>query len=406
MELQGGMVYTATITTMVSDRSYNTLATNYQWSFATSASVDLTAPVVTAVTPTNATTDVSINTPIEAAFSEALDATTVNASTFVVSSASGTTVTGTVSYAGGIASFTTGPLASNMTYSVTLTSGIKDLPNALATYVWTFTTAAAPVITTASLPDGTETGAYSFTLAATGGRPRTWSTASALPSGLSLSSAGVLSGTLGAATAGVYPISVTVTDDDGLTNTTALSLTVITGPAVFDNTLPEATATGVYSHTLTGTGGTAPYTWASGALPSGVTLDPSTGVLSSASINAPAGTYTLSITVTDSNAVPATKDLSLIVNAAPAITTAALPDGQDAIAYGPVALTMTGGTGTMTWNATALPASMLFDTATGIISGSPDPGTSAGSPYTVDFTVTDANGVVSPTATLTLTVLP
>ena len=191
-----------------------------------------------------------------------------------------------------------------------------------------------------------------------------------------------------------------------VTDTKALSLTVITGPAVFDSTLPQGTETGAYSHTLTGTGGTAPYTWSNGALPAGMALDPTTGVLSSASILAVPGTYTISITVTDANMITATKDVSLVVNAAPAITTAALPAAQDTISYGPVTLTMTGGTGTMTWSATGLPASMLFDTATGTISGTPDSGASAATPYSIDFTVTDANGVTSATATLSLTVNP
>jgi len=54
----------------------------------------------------------------------------------------------------------------------------------------------APTITTTTLPNGTVGTAYSQTLTATGDAPITWSVASgALPGGLSLSSAGVISGT-------------------------------------------------------------------------------------------------------------------------------------------------------------------------------------------------------------------
>ena len=116
--LSGNMVYTATITTMASDVFLNSLAANHQWSFTTTASVDLTAPLVTVVTPTNGITDASIHTPVRAAFSEALDPTTVTASTFIVTSGSGT-VTGPVSYVGGVASIATGTLTSNTLYTVT-----------------------------------------------------------------------------------------------------------------------------------------------------------------------------------------------------------------------------------------------------------------------------------------------
>ncbi len=53
-------------------------------------------------------------------------------------------------------------------------------------------------------------------------------------------------------------------------------------PQVATRTLPAAVLNQPYSLTLAGTGGANPYTWAitSGALPNGVTLDPSTGTIS------------------------------------------------------------------------------------------------------------------------------
>lgn len=54
----------------------------------------------------------------------------------------------------------------------------------------------APQITSGLLPDGTENEAYSQELAATGATPITWSvTAGTLPTGLTLSNAGLISGT-------------------------------------------------------------------------------------------------------------------------------------------------------------------------------------------------------------------
>ncbi len=86
-------------------------------------------------------------------------------------------------------------------------------------------TVTAPLaISTASLPGGTAGTAYSATLAATGGvPPYTWS-ASGLPSGLSMSSAGMIGGT--PAAAGTQMASMTVTDSTGATASASLSLTI------------------------------------------------------------------------------------------------------------------------------------------------------------------------------------
>lgn len=86
---------------------------------------------------------------------------------------------------------------------------------------------APPTITTTSpLPSGTTGTAYSQTLAASGGAtPYTWALASgSLPAGLSLSSAGVISGTPTTATTASF--TVRVTGNDTLTSTQAFSLTI------------------------------------------------------------------------------------------------------------------------------------------------------------------------------------
>ena len=84
----------------------------------------------------------------------------------------------------------------------------------------------APTITTTSLPGGTVGESYSATLEATGGAtPYTWSVASgSLPGGLSLSSAGVISGT--PTTAGTSTVGFRVTGGDGLSRARTLSLVV------------------------------------------------------------------------------------------------------------------------------------------------------------------------------------
>ncbi len=70
--------------------------------------------------------------------------------------------------------------------------------------------------------------------------------------------------------------------------------------------LPDATVGVAYSQTLTASGGTAPYTFevTMGTLPPGLTLDPATGVLSG--IPTSGGSYTFTITATDSSACTGT----------------------------------------------------------------------------------------------------
>ena len=145
--LTSNTVYTATITTRARDLSGNGLTTNFVWSFTTSASVDSAAPTVSSTVPFNSATAVPVNQTLAASFSEAMDHSTINASTFTLVSAGDVPVTGTVSYdvISHIATFApASALAQNTFYSATITTGARDLAgNPLASNaVWNFTTAA------------------------------------------------------------------------------------------------------------------------------------------------------------------------------------------------------------------------------------------------------------------------
>lgn len=99
-----------------------------------------------------------------------------------------------------------------------------------------YTVAPAPTITTTSpLPNGSTTGAYSQTLAATGGSGTgyVWSLFSgSLPNGITLSSGGVFSGT--PTQAGTFNFTAKVTDSAtrSATKAFALTLTTVTAPNV------------------------------------------------------------------------------------------------------------------------------------------------------------------------------
>ena len=153
-----------------------------------------------------------------------------------------------------------------------------------------------------TLPNGTVNAPYSQTITATGGTaPYTFAViAGAPPAGLTLSTAGVLSGT--PTTAGSYTFTVRATDSVGCFGSQAYTIIIAaagcTSLIVSPSTLP-ATSVGIpYSQTITATGGTAPYTFlvTAGSLPPGLILAPG-GLLSGTPTTS--GPYSFTITATD-----------------------------------------------------------------------------------------------------------
>jgi hypothetical protein len=137
-------MYTATITTGVTDLAGNKLAANKVWSFTTGTTTDTTAPAVSSTTPADTATGVVLNSTINATFSKAMDPTTITTTTFtLMATVAGTPVSGTVTSSGSVATFTPGSnLAASTSYTATITTGATDLSgNPLASNVtWAFTT--------------------------------------------------------------------------------------------------------------------------------------------------------------------------------------------------------------------------------------------------------------------------
>jgi len=152
-DLAGGMVYTATITTGAQDAAGNPLAAVKTWSFTTASGADVTAPTVLSVLPASSATSVAVNGNVTATFSEAMNSSTITSMTFTLKQGS-TTVAGSVSYSGTMATFNpTADLAGGMVYTATVTTGAQDAAgNPLATVkTWSFTTiTTAPVVSFAS----------------------------------------------------------------------------------------------------------------------------------------------------------------------------------------------------------------------------------------------------------------
>src|SRR5438309_9437696 len=112
-------------------------------------------------------------------------------------------------------------------------------------------------VTSSQLSGGTAGTTYSATLSASGGTsPYSWSVSSGtLPTGLSLSSSGTLSGT--PTVAGAFPFTVTVKDAATGSASASLSINVVGLPPlqITSSKLPGGTVASTYSATLSASGG-------------------------------------------------------------------------------------------------------------------------------------------------------
>lgn len=293
------------------------------------------------------------------------------------------------------------------TVILTLAAGVGYTVGAPAGATGTITNDdVAVTVNPATIPNGTVAVAYSQTITASGGSaPYTFAvTAGALPGGLSLSAAGVLSGTPTAG--GTFNVTVTATDSSSFTGSRAYALNV--DPALIS--LPATPLAGgtlgtAYSATITlASGGTAPYAYAvtAGALPAGLTLNAATGAITGTP--SALGTFNFSITATDSSTgtgpYTVTQSYSVVVTGNPPIannSTFSVPYNAPAT---PVPLNITGGTATSV--AIATPAVHGTAVATGTaITYQPTTGFAGSDSFT--YTATNLSGT-SASATVTVTV--
>ena len=132
----------------IKDVAGNALAVNATGTFTTVSASDTTAPTVTAISPTSGSNSVAVNAALTVTFSEAMNASTISASTVYLQGANNAVVATTVSYNATtrVATLTpTSSLANSTGYSIVVkggSSGVKDVAgNALAADVTsTFTT--------------------------------------------------------------------------------------------------------------------------------------------------------------------------------------------------------------------------------------------------------------------------
>jgi len=278
----------------------------------------------------------------------------------------------------------TGTVAATVT--VTATS-VKDTTKSATTSSITVNPALAITTPAGALAAGVTSTVYAgATIAASGGTgTKTFTLASgALPTGLTLSAAGVITGTP-TGLPGVATFAVKVTD----TATTPVSVTsgsytisVTAPPLVWvsptTSTLTYTVGTAITPVTLSTTGGTGSITYSvnSGTLPAGLSI---VGNTLSGTPTAPtvvAGNVVSFLATDSATPTPVTAvsaNITLVVNpVALAITTASLPTGTLSAPYS-YQLTSTGGTGAITWSLAAgsLTGTGLTLSSSGLLAGTP-----------------------------------
>jgi hypothetical protein len=267
-------------------------------------------------------------------------------------------------------------------------------------------------ITTTTANDGIVGVAYIQTVAATGGNGmRTFSvSAGALPAGLTLSGAGVISGTpAGPAGSANFTVSVTDTAKQPATDTQALSIDVVDPLVITTTTLPATTVGAAYSAAVVVTGGTPAYAFGigPGSLPSGLGIG-ADGVIAGP-VAPDARSEVFSVFVDDDTFPPQNASQEYQIDVDLEITTTALPDATGGEAYA-ASLEAQGGLLPLAWSLTAgaLPAGLTGpDAASGTIGGTPDPVcVAANAVLTAQVVDSDSPAVTDTQAGITLTLNP
>jgi hypothetical protein len=233
--------------------------------------------------------------------------------------------------------------------SITLTTGANTNGRLLArngavtldtNQVNTCGVSVCPIITVnpATLPNGSVGTPYNQVVSASGGTsPYAFSVSSgALPTNLILnSSTGAITGT--PTVSGTFVFTITATDASGCNGSRQYTITITSPgcPAIILNptTLPPGVAFQFYSQSVTASGGTAPYVYAvaGGALPTGLTINPATGLISGQPVQT--GIFNVTIGATDSLGCQGSRAYTIAI-------LAAVPSGGPTLSFAGLTIMM------------------------------------------------------------------
>ncbi|MGY3582410.1 hypothetical protein ACVIGB_000666 [Bradyrhizobium sp. USDA 4341] len=240
--------------------------------------------------------------------------------------------------------------------------------------------------------------AFSAVPTASGGNAAsyTWSVQNALPTGAAQSPAnGALSGTL-TSTGTFAGVTVTVTDGFRTATSKPATFTVLGGLSLSGTPLAQGEESQPYSSQFAASGGSVPYTYSiqSGALPAGLAINPTSGLISGTPIVGSAGTYPNIIVKVSDTAGRFTQSaaFSVTITKAPvtlSIVSNASTNGTVGSNYNAI-FTVSGGSAPYSFAETGTPAGLSFSPTDNVdaLSGSP---TADGS-YPITVIATDKDG--------------
>jgi large repetitive protein len=273
-------------------------------------------------------------------------------------------------------------------------------PDAAFVFTPSATNAMSPVIksTTTTFSAGTD---GSFDISGSALPAATYSETGALPSGVTLSSSGVLSGTLATGTGGAYPITLTASNSVPPDFSQPFTLYVDEAPTLAAPSAASFLVGTPGSVPIQVTGYPEPYVSAT-FLPTGISLtESSTGSwqLSGTPPLGTGGTLTTTLTATNTSGSATPVSMTITVKQPPSISSPTTATFGAGVA-GSFAMAATGWPVPTFSETGALPAGVTLSTA-GVLSGTPAAGT-AGS-YPIQVTATNSAGTTTQAFTLVVT---
>ena len=332
-------------------------------------------------------------------------------------------VTWALTGAGSLTGNTTTAVTYNAPASISAASAATVTATSVAdstkTATFTVNLVPPPSMTPATLPGGNVGTPYSQTVSVTGGiAPFTLSISGTQITGVNFT-AGATSATLSGipTTQSTFNFTVKVTDSGNPAQSTSTPYSVVIGAQlplnITTTSLPNGVLNSAYGPVaINATGGFAPLSFGATGLPAGLTLSSSGSLAGTPTV---VGSFSASITVTDSEPVPATKNvvLPLTITAPPlALSPGAgsLPNATQNSAYS-ASLTPSGGVGpysiALDGTSAAMPTGLTFNsttasTAAATITGTP---TVLGTTSNIIVDVTDSESpAVTQKFTYSLTV--
>ncbi len=251
------------------------------------------------------------------------------------------------------------------------TVGVTDAAGSAAYASFTVRIIAGLTITGCVSPAAEVQRPYSSTFIAVGGRtPYSWSVAGALPQGLRLDAASRnVAGT--PSQAGASSFTVRPNDSGGATATRDCTIQIAPALRILTTQLPAGLVGAEYSASIAVTGGVPPYSYIinGGSLLQGLTLAPSTGIIS----GSPTRAGSASVTIRVSDTLSGLADRLFMIAVSADIAVSACPASTAVVGETYASeLTATNAQAPLTWSVVSgsLPAGLSLNPATGQIAGS------------------------------------